>query len=213
MQRRADVQPAHRFHPERVRFHQQLHQLFLDMGLALEEADADEAMRTTISREMGQKLHEFVQTAWSDPDCQRLAKRILKHTDELLVWLTNPAVSPDNNEAKRALRPAVVTSKTSLGSCSKAGARAYYPSSRHGKGKVSTSSKRLAQQSQHPQLTKVLRGCRFQFTLGYRINPFYPAPWDFVKSCGTQKGRQDCARARADPYRPLISFSGNSGRA
>ena len=110
---------------ERVQFHQQLHQLSLDMGLALEEAAADEAMRTAISQEMREKLHAFAGTSWSDPDCQRLAKRILKHLDELLVWLTNPAVSPDNNQAERALRPAVVTRKTSFGSRSKAGAHAF----------------------------------------------------------------------------------------
>ncbi len=106
-------------------FHQQLHQLFLDMGLALEEAAADETMRTAISQEMGEKLRAFAETSWSDPDCQRLAKRILKHLDELLVWLTNQAVSPDNNQAERALRPAVVTRKTSFGSRSKAGAQAF----------------------------------------------------------------------------------------
>lgn len=55
----------------------------------------------------------------------RLAKRILKHLDELLVWLTNPDITPDNNAAERALRPAVVTRKTSFGSRSKLGAQAF----------------------------------------------------------------------------------------
>lgn len=110
---------------ERVVFHQQLHQLFLDMGLAIEELAADEAGREHLAQEMKEKLRAFAQSDWSDPDCQRLAKRILRHLDELLVWLTNPAVSPDNNEAERALRPAVVTRKTSFGSRSKKGAQAF----------------------------------------------------------------------------------------
>jgi len=108
---------------ERVRFHQQLHQLFLEMGLALEEVAAAERGREQIYQKMREKLCAFAQEPWSDPDCQRLARRILKHLAELLIWLRNPAVSADNNEAERALRPAVVTRKTSFGSRSKGGAQ------------------------------------------------------------------------------------------
>lgn len=108
---------------ERVHFHEQLHQLFLEMGLALEEVAADESGREQVYQEMREKLYAFAQEPWNDPDCQRLARRILKHLDELLVWLRNPAVNADNNEAERALRPAVVTRKTSFGSRSKRGAQ------------------------------------------------------------------------------------------
>lgn len=108
---------------ERVHFHEQLHQLFLEMGLALEEVAANKSGREQVHQEMREKLCAFAQEPWNDPDCQRLAQRILKHLDELLVWLRNPAVSADNNEAERALRPAVVTRKTSFGSRSKRGAQ------------------------------------------------------------------------------------------
>jgi hypothetical protein len=108
---------------ERVRFHEQLHQLFLEMGLALEEITYDETAHVCVYQEMRDRLRAFAEEPWCDPDCQRLAKRILKHLDELLVWLRNPVVSPDNNEAERALRPAVVTRKTSFGSRSKRGAQ------------------------------------------------------------------------------------------
>lgn len=110
---------------ERVRFHEQLHELFLEMGLALEEVAADEGERERVHQEMRHKLLAFAEEPWTDPDCQRLARRILKHLDELLVWLRNPAVSADNNEAERELRPAVVTRKTSFGSRSKMGALAF----------------------------------------------------------------------------------------
>ncbi len=110
---------------ERVRFHRQLHQRFLDMGLALEEITADPDRRHRIAPEMKAKLLAFAKGPWQDPDCQRLAKRILKYLDELLVWLHNPNVAPDNNAAERALRPAVITRKTSFGSRSKAGAQAF----------------------------------------------------------------------------------------
>jgi len=109
--------------PERVRFHDHLHQLFLDMSLALEEVAADETGRERVYQEMREQLQVFAAGPWRDPDCQRLAKRIRKHLDELLVWLRNPAVRADNNPAERALRPAVVTRKTSFGSRSKHGAQ------------------------------------------------------------------------------------------
>lgn len=107
---------------ERQSFHQQLHQLFLDMGLALEQVKLDDAAREHVVQEMRQRLQAFAQQAWTDADCQRLAKRILKHLDELVLWLHDPEVDATNNAAERALRPAVVTRKTSFGSHSKKGA-------------------------------------------------------------------------------------------
>ena len=110
---------------ECVQFHTQLHQLFLEMGLALQEVAADEACRARVYQEMRTKLETFAQQPWRDADCQRLAKRIRDYLEDLLVWLRNPAVSPDNNAAERALRPAVITRKTSFGSRSRAGAQAF----------------------------------------------------------------------------------------
>jgi hypothetical protein len=92
---------------ERIQFHTPLHQLYLEMGLALEEVAADAEGRERLYREMREKLDAFTRQPWRDPDCQRLAKRILDYLDELLLWLRNPVVSADNNEAERALRPAV----------------------------------------------------------------------------------------------------------
>lgn len=114
-------------HPdqERLQFHQQLHTLFLDMGLALEQAAADETHREQVYQEMRAKLLTLAQHPWQDPDCRRLAKRILKYLDELLLWLRKPDVAPDNNHAERGLRPAVITRKTSFGSRSKQGAHAF----------------------------------------------------------------------------------------
>jgi hypothetical protein len=110
---------------ERVQFHTQLHQLFLEMGLALPEVAADEAGRARVYQEMRTKLETFAQQPGCDADGQRLAKRIRTRqgVEDLLVWLRNPAVSPDNNAAERALRPAVVTRKTSFGSRAQAFAR------------------------------------------------------------------------------------------
>ena len=110
---------------ERIRFHRELHQLYLAMGLALAETDAVPERMVDVHSQMRAKLLAFAEQDWADVDCTRLAKRILKYLDELLIWLTNPEVAPDNNAAERALRPAVVTRKTSFGSRSKLGAQAF----------------------------------------------------------------------------------------
>ena len=110
---------------EQVQFHQQLHHLFLEMGLALEQVAADETKRKQVYQEMRDKLVALAQQEWQAPDCQRLVARIPKHREELLLWLRHPAVEPDNNKAERGLRPAVVTRKTSFGSRSKQGAHAF----------------------------------------------------------------------------------------
>lgn len=108
--------------PERAEFHQHLHQLFLEMGLELEAAAADPSARQTLYHTMQQRLDDFAQRPWTDSDCQRLARRIRKYRDELLLWLRQPEVAATNNAAERALRPAVITRKTSFGSRSKKGA-------------------------------------------------------------------------------------------
>lgn len=110
---------------ERVQFHQHLHHLFVEMGLALEQVAADETSRELLHQQMRDKLLALANQDWQDPDCQRLAARILKYLDELLVWLYHADVAPDNNQAERGLRPAVVTRKTSFGSRSKRGAQAF----------------------------------------------------------------------------------------
>lgn len=110
---------------EPLRFHTELHHLFLTMGLALLEVEADSERRESIHATMRKKLSDFAEKPWEDADCIRLAKRIKKHLDELVIWLINPDIGSDNNVAERALRPAVVTRKTSFGSRSKAGAQAF----------------------------------------------------------------------------------------
>jgi hypothetical protein len=110
---------------EPIRFHHQLHTLFLEMSRALEQVASDETAREQRYRQIRPKLLALAQQPWQDPDCRRLARRIEKHLDELLVWLRVPAVAPDNNAAERELRPAVITRKTSFGSRSRPGAHAF----------------------------------------------------------------------------------------
>jgi len=110
---------------ERMRFHRTLHALFLEMGVALEQVQADPTGRERVYDEMRAKLWRFATEHWRTWQSQQLAERIKKYLDDLLVWLIDPAVDPTNNAAERALRGAVVTRKTSFGSRSKRGAHAF----------------------------------------------------------------------------------------
>jgi transposase len=110
---------------ERVRFHRTLHALFVEMGLALEQVQADGVGRDRVYTEMRTKLWRFATEHWRSWQCQQLADRIKKYLDDLVIWLKNPAVDPTNNAAERALRGAVVTRTTSFGSRSKRGAQAF----------------------------------------------------------------------------------------
>lgn len=51
-----------------------------------------------------------------DHPCQALAKRLLRHEDELFQFVLVPGLSADNNLAERAIRPLVVIRKVSGGS-------------------------------------------------------------------------------------------------
>jgi transposase len=55
--------------------------------------------------------------------CQALAKRLLRHQDELFQFVLVPGLSADNNLAERAIRPLVVIRKVSGGSRSAAGTK------------------------------------------------------------------------------------------
>lgn len=55
--------------------------------------------------------------------CGALAKRLLRHQDELFLFVRLPAVPADNNMAERSLRPLVIMRKISGGSRSDAGSQ------------------------------------------------------------------------------------------
>jgi hypothetical protein len=68
------------------------------------------------------RLADILGGCYRDKDCERLAKRLAKHSDELLVFLLHPDVPADNNHAERQMRFAVVMRKNSYGNRSKRGA-------------------------------------------------------------------------------------------
>jgi transposase len=55
--------------------------------------------------------------------CQALAKRLVRHEDELFVFVRQPGVPADNNLAERSLRPLVIARKISGGTRSDQGSQ------------------------------------------------------------------------------------------
>lgn len=92
---------------------------------------ATEALTAPLSNAERQQLYERLwrmaeqfglqyATTYDHPCCP-LAKRLLRHLDELFQFVRHEAVPADNNLAERALRPLVVQRKVSGGSRSPAG--------------------------------------------------------------------------------------------
>jgi hypothetical protein len=71
---------------------------------------------------MDQRLMELARGEYPDADAARLAKRLLKHCDQLFTFLDYPEVPFDNNLAERMLRPAVILRKNSQSNRSEKGA-------------------------------------------------------------------------------------------
>lgn len=72
---------------------------------------------------MAQVLTELVLLSSENEDIQRLQKRLIRHNDELLVFLDQPDVEPTNNRAERQLRPNVIMRKVTFGNRSELGRR------------------------------------------------------------------------------------------
>ena len=67
-------------------------------------------------------LDKIIAFPTPDPDVRRLQKRLRTYRNDLLTCLSYPFVPPDNTHAERALRPAVISRKTSFGNRSSQGA-------------------------------------------------------------------------------------------
>jgi transposase len=70
------------------------------------------------------RLSELSYASYQTHDCQRLSKRLRKHSHQLFTFLEEMDVDSNNNRAERAIRPAVVTRKISGGNRSPVGASA-----------------------------------------------------------------------------------------
>jgi transposase len=98
----------------------------------IHEAMALAAARTTLDETAYQnrvanlhiRLADIFGAPYQDPDCDRLAKRLDKYSDEILTFLLHLQVPADNNHAERQIRSAVIMRKNSYGNRSKNGAYA-----------------------------------------------------------------------------------------
>ena len=59
------------------------------------------------------RLTQLIASPWKNVEARRLVKRLRRHRDELLVFLHDPLVSPDNNHAERTIRGGVIMRKNS----------------------------------------------------------------------------------------------------
>jgi len=68
------------------------------------------------------RLEELVTASWIDPHARRLVKRLRRHQHEVFTFLDKPGVPFENNQAERAIRPAVLIRKNSYANGSQRGA-------------------------------------------------------------------------------------------
>ena len=68
------------------------------------------------------KLVELLLLPLEHEDTQRLRDRVIRHNQELFIFLDNPSVEPTNNRAERQLRPMVIKRKLTFGNRSDSGA-------------------------------------------------------------------------------------------
>jgi transposase len=68
------------------------------------------------------KMIELLLLPLEHQDTQRLRDRIIRHNQELFIFLDNPSVEPTNNRAERQLRPMVIKRKLTFGNRSDLGA-------------------------------------------------------------------------------------------
>lgn len=71
------------------------------------------------------ELIEITNQGLENEDAENLRKRLIKHKDELFIFLTHPYVPADNNQAERSLRPCVIHRKLMYFNTTEQGARHY----------------------------------------------------------------------------------------
>jgi hypothetical protein len=84
--------------------------------------DFDPQRHASRIRRIDGRLMALATGAYADADARRLAKRLLKHCDELFTFLDHPEVPFENNLAERMIRPAVILRKISQSNRSEKGA-------------------------------------------------------------------------------------------
>lgn len=79
-------------------------------------------IRLKVTKEYRRKLTELLTTELTGKESKKLQKRLIKHQDKILHFMTSPDIPPDNNGSERAIRNAKIKQKISGGFRSVAGA-------------------------------------------------------------------------------------------
>jgi len=106
---------------ERTKLYRQLSRIHQKILLFRLETTTQEK-RDKKTKQIQDKLIKLSRQETDDKHLRTLLKRCHKYAGELVVCIKYPYVSPDNNKAERAIRPAVVMRKISGSSRSKQGA-------------------------------------------------------------------------------------------
>jgi transposase len=95
-----------------------LHRLYLDAAAFVATAPADSLARAAAASRFDARLLALAQPGLADPAAPHhtLSKRIAHYLGELLTFVREPDVPPDNNAAERSLRHLVTSRKISGGS-------------------------------------------------------------------------------------------------
>lgn len=110
---------------EFIAFRKKLTRLLRDaLRLKQRETDIPQETYARLQGRIRNRLSELCCVSYQTDDCQRLTKRLIKHTDQLFTFLQEMNVDSNNNRAERVIRPAVVTRKISGGNRSSFGSSA-----------------------------------------------------------------------------------------
>ena len=114
--------PVTQTSPEWQAFAKKLRRLLRDGIRLRKRPDFEAGNFESRIRRMDQRLMDTARGEYADADARRLAKRLLKHSDQLFTFLDYPDVPYDNNLAERMIRPAVILRKNSQSNRSEKGA-------------------------------------------------------------------------------------------
>ena len=103
-------------------FAKKLRRLLGDAIRLWRQSDLSAESRASRRKLLDQRLEEIIKTDWGDSQAKRLIKRLKRHRDDLFTFLDKPGVPFDNNQAERAIRPAVIIRKNSYCNRSERGA-------------------------------------------------------------------------------------------
>ena len=106
-------------------FRKSLKRIIADAMRLVAKKDFDPSSHENLILRLHDRVYSLAVADYINPDCRRLSKRLWQHGENLFTFLSYPGVvTPDNNRAERAIRPAVVLRKISGGSRTANGANA-----------------------------------------------------------------------------------------